>query len=87
MSIVLDKPEQIAAYRAMAIAKGLQFYAKTGMQINRMYTPKNMMAAAAEITGKKFKARDYLGAADALMGLVVGQAAERELAALRAAPR
>jgi hypothetical protein len=32
-----------------------------------MWTPKAMMEAARQHTGLKFKARDYLGAADALM--------------------
>jgi len=46
-------------YRALAIRQGLEFYRKHGMKINRMYTPKNMMATAEHITGEKFKARDY----------------------------
>lgn len=59
-------PDAVAFYRATVIAGGLRLYAKTGMQPNRAYTPSAMMRVAAEITGKKFKARDYLGAADAL---------------------
>ena len=53
----------IQIYRARIIASGLVLYKTTGMLANRAYTPKNMMRAAAEITGKKYKARDYLGAA------------------------
>jgi hypothetical protein len=34
--------------------------------MNRAYTPTAMMKRAAQITGKTFKARDYVGAADAL---------------------
>lgn len=52
--------------RAIVIAHGLEVYAQTGMKVNRAYTPRNMIKAATEITGKKFKARDYLGAAKAL---------------------
>jgi len=59
-------PDAVAFYRATVIAGGLRLYAKIGMQPNRAYTPRAMMRAASEITGKKFKARDYLGAADAL---------------------
>ena len=59
-------PDAVAFYRATVIAGGLRLYAKTGMQPNRAYTPRAMMDAAREITGKKFKARDYIGAADAL---------------------
>jgi hypothetical protein len=66
MSQVFDTPQAIQAYRAIVIANGLKLYAKTGMQPNRAYTPKAMMAAAAEITGKTFKARDYEGASAAL---------------------
>lgn len=53
-------------FRAMAVSRALRFYAKTGMKVNSMYTPRNMMGAATQVTGKKFKARDYVGAADAL---------------------
>jgi len=56
-------------FRAIAIASALRFYAKTGMKVNRAYTPRNMLNAAAEMTGRKFKARDYIGAADALEAL------------------
>lgn len=56
----------VNAYAAIVVAKGLEVYAKTGMKLNRAYTPANMMAQAARVTGKKFKARDYLGAAKAL---------------------
>lgn len=53
-------------YQALAIARGLEFYHKTGTQVNRMYTPRNMMRTAARITGLDFKPRDYLAAASAL---------------------
>lgn len=56
----------VQKYQQLVIAKALEVYAKTGMKVNRDYTPKNMMAMATKITGKKFKARDYLGAAKAL---------------------
>lgn len=69
--MVFDTPESINAFRAIVIANGLKMYAKTGMMPNRAYTPKNMMAAAEQMTGKKFKSRDYLGAADALRALAI----------------
>ena len=53
-------------YQAVAIASGLDFYAKTGMKVNRAYTPKNMMTMATKITGQTFKARAYTEAATAL---------------------
>lgn len=57
----------VSIYQAIAIETALRMYARTGMRVNRMYTPKNMMATATAITGKKFKARDYCVAADALL--------------------
>lgn len=67
-------PEAVDVYRATVIAHGLKLYAKTGMRPNRMYTPKNMMAAAAQMTGQKFKARDYLKAAESLLALAHSKA-------------
>lgn len=56
----------IAIFQAKVIARALRTYAKTGMKVNRAYTPKGMMTTATKITNMKFKARDYIGAADAL---------------------
>lgn len=57
---------EVAMYQALAIKHGLVFYARHGVRINRAYTPKNMMAMATKITGRKFKPRDYMGAVAAL---------------------
>ena len=56
-------------FRAIAIASALRFYSKTGMRVNRAYTPKAMIAAASQMCGRTFKARDYIGAAEALEAL------------------
>lgn len=56
----------VNAYVALTVARALDLYAKTGMKVNRAYTPKNMMATATKLTGQKFKARDYAGASKAL---------------------
>lgn len=64
--MIFEGREQIDLYRSIVIAKALRLYAKTGIKVNRDYTPKNMMAMATKLTGKKFAARDYLGAAEAL---------------------
>ena len=66
-----DGREAVEVFRAKVMASGLRLYAKTGMKPNRMYTPTAMMRCAAEITGRKFKARDYAGAAAALDDYVV----------------
>lgn len=59
-------PAAVSVYQAAVVKSALKLYAKTGMKANRAYTPKNMMATASAITGKKFKARDYEGAIKAL---------------------
>jgi hypothetical protein len=64
--MTFDGPAAVNVYRMTVIASALRLYAKTGMKVNAAYTPKAMMATAAALTGQKFKARDYLGAADAL---------------------
>lgn len=56
----------VSLYVAVSLKHGIKLYAKTGMRPNRAWTPKAMMAKASEITGKKFKARDYAGAVAAL---------------------
>lgn len=56
----------IQVYVAMTLRSALRLYMKTGMQVNSSYTPKNMMKSAERITGKRFKARDYHGAIEAL---------------------
>lgn len=53
-------------YQALALAAGLKIYAKSGMLPNRAWTPKAMRETAQRITGRTFKARDYLGMAEAL---------------------
>lgn len=55
--------DAVSVFRALSIASGLRFYAKTGMKINRAYTPSNMLRAATEITGKKYKRGEYERAA------------------------
>ena len=67
MTICFNGPAAVNVYAMTTLSTALQLYAKTGMQVNRAYTPKAMMAAAATYTGQKFKARDYLGAAEALL--------------------
>jgi len=61
-----DTPEQIKAYQAITLKHALLVYARTGMQVNTAYTPKNMLLGAEQITGKKFKRGQYQQAADAL---------------------
>lgn len=67
-------PAAVNVFAMTALASGLTMYAKHKMIPNRNYTPKAMMDAAAQYTGKKFKARDYLGAAQALRDMAAAQA-------------
>ena len=61
-------------YQAIVIKGALKLYANTGIKANRDYTPKNMMAMVLKITGKKLKARDYMGGVAALEGWLEEQA-------------
>lgn len=69
-------PKGVNAFVLTALISGLRMYKGCGMIPNRGWTPKRMMAAAMQHTGKKFKARDYLGAAEALKQKAAEVAAE-----------
>jgi len=68
-------PDAVNVFAMAVIASALRLYAKTGMKANRAYTPKAMMKAAESHTGLKFKARDYIGAAEALEAKVQAEKA------------
>lgn len=68
--MVFEGREGVNLYVAATLKSALKLYANTGMKVNRAYTPKAMMAKAAELTGKTFKARDYMGAVDALQEMI-----------------
>jgi len=70
MTIIADGPQEVARFQAIVIKNALAMYRKTGMMANRSYTPKRMMAMAEKITGKRFKARDYLGAEEAITAIL-----------------
>ena len=67
-------PDAVKVYQATVIGSALRLYAKCGLKVNRAYTPSAMMKVATALTGKTFKARDYLGAADALKAWAEAQA-------------
>lgn len=56
----------VQVYTATVLKNGIALYARTGLRPNRAYTPKAMMAQAALITGRTFRARDYAAAVAAL---------------------
>ena len=53
----------VRRYQALVVAKALEIYANTGHQVNRSYTPSNMILVAGQILGQMQPKRDYLGAA------------------------
>lgn len=59
-------PAAVNVFAMAVLVSGLRLYASTKMLPNRRWTAKTMMKLAEYHTGQKFKARDYLGAADAL---------------------
>lgn len=74
---VFAGPEEVSVYVAITLKSGLRMYRDTGMKPNRMWSPKNMMRKAEEITGIKFKPRDYTGAIDALQAVLDKHLASR----------
>jgi cell division protein FtsN len=62
-------PKAVNVFRAKVVAGALRLYAATGIKANRMYTPKNMLAAASQMTGKTYKRGQYEQAAADLTAL------------------
>lgn len=62
---------------AATIARGLEMHIRTkgGMRLTRMATPKHLMQMASELTGTKFKAREYAKAAAACRDWATNMAA------------
>jgi len=60
-------PEATEAFRAISIGSALKFYAKTGMKVNRAYTPTRMLQVASSMTGKTYKRGQYAQAGDDLI--------------------
>jgi hypothetical protein len=66
MTIVFEGKAGVDTYRAITLKHAIAFYAKTGMKVNRAYTPTAMLRAAGEITGQTFKRGQYEQAVAAL---------------------
>lgn len=58
--------EGVTVFAMIALAAGLELYARSGVIPNRNYTPMRMLAAAGSYTGRKFKRGEYVVAAQAL---------------------
>jgi hypothetical protein len=55
MSVVIEGKEQIDRYTAIVLKTAIKMYVECGIQANKLYTPKNMLRKAGEITGKTYK--------------------------------
>jgi hypothetical protein len=64
--MILTLPQDIKRYQMLVIARALRYYHDTGRKVNSAYTPRAMMQTAEQLTGQKFKPRDYLQAAQTL---------------------
>lgn len=62
--------EGITRFQIVVIKGAIKLYKNTGMKANRAYTPTNMRRTAENLTGKKFKARDWDGMIAALEALL-----------------
>ena len=71
MDKALITPPRI--FQAKAIARGLDFYALTGMKPNTAWSPKAMLATASRITGQEFGPKQYAKASQALHAWVAEQ--------------
>lgn len=69
-AVVFSGKSQIDRYVATVLRSALKLYHDTGMRVNRAYTPKAMMAKASELTGRRFAARAYTDAIEALTELL-----------------
>ncbi len=69
----------VNVFACAAVASALKLYAKTGMKVNRAYTPTNMLAFVNRelgLTGKKaFKRGQYVQAAEALSAFLQAEKA------------
>jgi len=53
-TVSFTTPAQIDTFRAKVLLQAIRFYLKTGMQVNRMYTPANMKRVVSEYTGTDY---------------------------------
>lgn len=65
-AMMFDGREAVSVYAMTALASALKLYARTGLKVNRAYTPKAMLEAASRYTGQTFKRGQYMEASDAL---------------------
>ena len=64
----LTTPHSIEMYRMIVIRTAMKIYLGTGMKVNRMYTPGNMVRQVTQKTGKTYK-RGKVGMTEAFNDL------------------
>lgn len=69
MAISFSGENGMKVYTALVIASALDLYAKTGLRVNRAYTPTAMLAKANELTGHVYRRGQYAAAAAGLREL------------------
>ena len=69
-------PAATSLVQAITLKHSIGFYAKTGMKVTRMASPKFMLELASQITGKKFKRGQYAQAVAALETWIEEQRAQ-----------
>lgn len=57
-------PDAVAVYAAATLCSAMRLYAKTGIRVNRAYTPTAMLKRAGEICGKTYKRNQMQQASD-----------------------
>lgn len=67
-STIFVGPDATKLVQATAVKAGIEFYLKTGMKLNRAYTPTNLLAVASKFSGKTYK-RGRRGLAEAAADL------------------
>lgn len=53
MTIVADTPQTIERFRAIVLKQAIKIRLEHNIQVNRAYTPRNMVLVAERITGAK----------------------------------
>jgi hypothetical protein len=61
-------PDAVQLYQVIVLISAMRLYVKSRIKVNRAYTPKNMLATAARLTGKTYKRTELAKAADDLQG-------------------
>ena len=69
--------DSIRIFQAKAVRGAIRLYRDTGLKVNSMYTPTNMLRTAGQIVGKTYKRGQLKQAEDDLSGWIARQ--EKEL--------